>query len=59
MIMNEKRPSAVIIEFPLNARLKGAFRREAVAEYIDPRVADALDPAWYHTAAAREERKPN
>lgn len=49
MRVNEKRESAQIIQFPLNRRFE-ALRPE-IAQPIDPRVAAALDPAWYHMEA--------
>lgn len=49
MLMNEKRESAQIIQFPLNRRSEA--RRVEMAETMDPRVAAALDPAWYHMEA--------
>lgn len=52
MRLNEKRESAQIIQFPLNRRFE-ASRQEA-AQAIDPRVAAALDPAWYHMEAMDE-----
>lgn len=53
MRFNEKRESAQIIQFPLNRRFPA--RREEMAEAIDPRVAAALDPAWYHMEALDEQ----
>ena len=49
MRMNEKRESAQIIQFPLNKRFE--TQGPEVAQSIDPRVAAALDPAWYHMEA--------
>lgn len=49
MRLNEKRESAEIIQFPMNRRFE-ARRQEAVVA-IDPRIAAALDPAWYHMEA--------
>lgn len=49
MPLNEKRESAQIIQFPLNRRFEA--RGQATARAIDPRVAAALDPAWYHMEA--------
>ena len=49
MRINEKRESAQIIQFPLNRRFEN--RRPEMAQVIDPRVAAALDPAWYHMEA--------
>lgn len=49
MRLNEKRESAQIIQFPLNRRFE--TRRPDVAPVMDPRVAAALDPAWYHMEA--------
>jgi hypothetical protein len=52
MRMNEKRESAQIIQFPLNRRFEA--RRPDMTSIIDPRVAAALDPAWYHMEAIDE-----
>ena len=52
MRLNEKRESAEIIQFPLNRRFEG--RRQETVVAIDPRVAAALDPAWYHMEAIAE-----
>jgi len=49
MLPNEKRESAQIIQFPLNRRFE--TRRQDVVQTIDPRIAAALDPAWYHMEA--------
>ena len=49
MRVTEKRESAQIIQFPLNRRFEA--RRVEVSETMDPRVAAALDPAWYHMEA--------
>jgi hypothetical protein len=52
MRLNEKRESAQIIQFPLNRRFE--TRRQEPVQPIDPRVAAALDPAWYHMEALDE-----
>ncbi|MCB1445395.1 MAG: DUF2735 domain-containing protein [Rhizobiaceae bacterium] len=52
MRLNEKRESAQIIEFPLDRRFPA--QRRAMTDTIDPRVAAALDPAWYHMEAMAE-----
>jgi hypothetical protein len=52
MRLNEKRESAQIIQFPMNRRFE-ALRQDAV-KAMDPRVAAALDPAWYHMEAIAE-----
>lgn len=52
MLVNEKRESAQIIQFPLNARTN-ARRLERAVE-LDNRMVEALEPAWYHTEAMRE-----
>ena len=52
MRLNEKRESAQIIQFPLNRRFE--THRQDVAQPVDPRVAAALDPAWYHMEAIDE-----
>jgi len=52
MRLNEKRESAQIIQFPLNRRFEAS--RQNVAQPIDPRIAAALDPAWYHMEAIEE-----
>ena len=49
MQMNEKRESAQIIQFPLNRRFES--RHAEMVSSVDPRVAAALDPAWYHMEA--------
>ena len=49
MRLNEKRESAKIIQFPLNRRFE--TRQPDVTQVVDPRVAAALDPAWYHMEA--------
>lgn len=49
MMMNEKRESAQIIQFPLNRRFEARMNEPSLA--IDARVAAALDPAWYHMEA--------
>jgi hypothetical protein len=51
MRMNEKRESAQIIQFPLNRRFEA--RRPDMESTIDPRIAAALDPAWYHMEAVQ------
>ena len=53
MRLNEKRESAQIIQFPLNRRFE--TRRAEMVSTIDPRVAAALDPAWYHMEAMDEQ----
>jgi hypothetical protein len=53
MRLNGKRESAQIIQFPLNRRFE-MRQPEKVVEAIDPRVAAALDPAWYHMEAIAE-----
>jgi hypothetical protein len=57
MRMNEKRESAQIIQFPLNRRFETRGQDAAIA--IDPRVAAALDPAWYHMEAIDEASPSN
>ena len=52
MMMNEKRESAQIIQFPTNARM--IARREPMAMQLDNRMIEALEPAWYHMDAMRE-----
>lgn len=52
MRLNEKRESAQIIQFPLNRRFEA--RHQEAAQTIDPRIAAALDPAWYHMEAMDE-----
>ena len=52
MMMNEKRESAQIIQFPTNARM--AARRDQMAAQLDNRMIEALEPAWYHVDAMRE-----
>lgn len=52
MRLNEKRESAQIIQFPLNRRFE--TRQREAAQSVDPRVAAALDPAWYHMEAMDE-----
>ena len=52
MLMNERRESAQIIQFPLNARIN-ARHMERAAE-IGDRMVEALEPAWYHSEAVRE-----
>ena len=52
MVVNEKREGAQIIQFPLNARIKA--RHQEMAEAMDARMDEALDPAWYHGEAMRE-----
>jgi hypothetical protein len=54
MQMNEKRESAQIIPFPTNARM--IARREQVADQPGNRMIEALEPAWYHTDAMREDQ---
>lgn len=49
MQMNEKRESAQIIQFPLNRRFEAG--RDNMVSTLDPRIAAALDPAWYHMEA--------
>ncbi|MGV3549920.1 DUF2735 domain-containing protein [Rhizobium sp.] len=49
--MNEKRESAQIIQFPLNRRFDA--RCDEMESSVDPRVAAALDPAWYHMEAVQ------
>jgi hypothetical protein len=49
MLPNEKRASAQIIQFPVNRRFEA--RLQDVTQVVDPRVAAALDPAWYHMDA--------
>jgi hypothetical protein len=48
MRFGERRESAQIIQFPLNRRFEA---RPQGSDAIDPRVAAALDPAWYHLEA--------
>ena len=48
-MMNEKRESAQIIQFPLNRRFEARAIEPSLA--LDARVAAALDPAWYHMEA--------
>jgi len=55
MLQNEKRESAQIIQFPLNRRFEA--RRQDMEQVLDPRIAAALDPAWYHMEAM-DERAP-
>jgi hypothetical protein len=57
MRINEKRESAQIIQFPLNRRFE--TRRQEAVPAIDPRVAAALDPAWYHMEAMDEPKPAN
>jgi hypothetical protein len=57
MRLNEKRESAIIIQFPLNRRFE--TQRPDVARVVDPRVAAALDPAWYHMEAMDETKPAN
>jgi hypothetical protein len=57
MRLNEKRESAQIIQFPLNRRFEA--RRQETAQAIDPRVAAALEPAWYHMEAMDESAPAN
>jgi hypothetical protein len=52
MMVNEKRESAQIIQFPTNARM--AARRDQMAAQLDNRMIEALEPAWYHVDAMRE-----
>ena len=52
MMMNEKRESAQIIQFPTNARM--IARRQQMTEQFDNRMIEALEPAWYHVDAMRE-----
>jgi len=52
MMVNEKRESAQIIQFPTNARM--IARREELAMQLDNRMIEALEPAWYHVEAMRE-----
>jgi hypothetical protein len=52
MMVNEKRESAQIIQFPTNARM--IARREELAMQLDNRMIEALEPAWYHVDAMRE-----
>ena len=52
MLPNEKRESAQIIQFPLSRRFEA--HRPDTALAIDPRIAAALDPAWYHMEAIDE-----
>ncbi|RYE43027.1 MAG: DUF2735 domain-containing protein [Hyphomicrobiales bacterium] len=56
MLPNEKRESAQIIQFPLNRRFEP--RRQDMTQVIDPRIAAALDPAWYHMEAMDESKPP-
>ena len=57
MRLNEKRESAQIIQFPLNRRFES--RKQEPAQALDPRVAAALDPAWYHMEAIDEPKPAN
>lgn len=57
MRLNEKRESAQIIQFPLNRRFEA--RGQETAASIDPRIAAALDPAWYHMEAMDEPAPAN
>jgi hypothetical protein len=57
MRLNEKRESAQIIQFPLNRRFE--TRGQETASAVDPRVAAALDPAWYHMEAIDESKPTN
>ena len=57
MRMNEKRESAQIIQFPLNKRFEAC--RQDMVSTVDPRVAAALDPAWYHMEAMDERESAN
>ena len=54
---NEKRESAQIIQFPLNRRFEA--RRPDMSQTLDPRIAAALDPAWYHMEAIDESAPTN
>lgn len=55
MLMNEKRESAQIIQFPTNARILA--RHQKLAEVLDNRMIEALEPAWYHVDAMHEAEK--
>lgn len=57
MLVNEKRESAQIIQFPLDARMNA--RRLERAFDPDNRMIEALEPAWYHTDAMREPSDPS
>jgi hypothetical protein len=54
MMLNEKRESAQIIQFPTNASM--IARREQLAARRDNRMIEALEPAWYHVDAMRESK---
>lgn len=56
MLQNEKRPSAQIIQFPIGRRFEA---KADATQIIDPRVAAALDPAWYHMEAIQDQPPAN
>ncbi len=51
------RPTAQILQFPLERRLRDRFSREADQNVLRPAetFASASD-SWYHEAAIREDR---